>query len=52
MRKTGLTIIAAMFAVVTSMAQTNNLTDRALWASINGNKDASLGDYQQHTGKA
>ena len=32
-------------------AQTNNLTDRALWASINGNKNASLGDYQQHTGK-
>ena len=32
-------------------AQPNNLTDRALWASINGNKNASLGDYQQHTGK-
>ena len=32
-------------------AQTNNLGDRALWASINGKKDASLGDYQQHTGK-
>ena len=25
--------------------------DRALWASINGAKNASLGDYQQHTGK-
>ena len=32
-------------------AQTNRLDDRALWASINGKKDASLGDYQQHTGK-
>lgn len=32
-------------------AQTNSLGDRALWASINGKKDASLGDYQQHTGK-
>ena len=26
-------------------------TSRALWASINGRKDASLGNYQQHTGK-
>ena len=33
------------------MAQTNNLNNRALWASINDKKDASLGDYQQHTGK-
>ena len=32
-------------------AQTARPTDRALWASINGKKDASLGDYQQHTGK-
>ena len=32
-------------------AQTNNLQSRALWASINGTKNASLGDYQQHTGK-
>ena len=32
-------------------AQTNNLGDRALWASINGASNASLGDYQQHTGK-
>ena len=32
-------------------AQTNRLSDRALWASINSKKDASLGDYQQHTGK-
>ena len=36
---------------LTAMAQINNLNDRALWASINGKKDASLGDYQQHTGK-
>ena len=32
-------------------AQTNNRSDRALWASVNGKKDASLGNYQQHTGK-
>ena len=32
-------------------AQTNNLGDRALWACINGASNASLGDYQQHTGK-
>ena len=36
---------------VAVMAQTNNLNSRALWASINDKKDASLGDYQQHTGK-
>ena len=35
----------------TGQAQTNNLNDRALWASINGAKNASLDDYQQHTGK-
>ena len=41
-------------AAVLSMAvaaQTNNMSDRALWASINGAKNASTGDYQQHTGK-
>ena len=32
-------------------AQTNNLGERALWASINGASNASLGDYRQHTGK-
>ena len=47
---------AALLALVAGMsaaadAQTNRLDDRALWASINGKKDASLGDYQQHTGK-
>lgn len=33
------------------MGQTNNLKERALWASINGTKNASLGNYQQYTGK-
>ena len=32
-------------------AQTNDTTNRCLWASINGAKNASTGDYQQHTGK-
>ena len=40
-----------MFIGCTLHAQTNDLYDRALWCSINGAKDASLGDYQQHTGK-
>ncbi len=40
-----------MFIGSTLHAQTNDLYDRALWCSINGAKDASLGDYQQHTGK-
>ena len=47
-------LISAMLASALSMAvvaQTNNVSDRALWASINGTKNASLGDYQQHTGK-
>ena len=43
--------IATLMLLSTGHAQTNNLNDRALWASINGKKDASLGDYQQHTGK-
>ena len=33
------------------IAQTAFLQSRALWASINGAKNASLDDYQQHTGK-
>ena len=33
------------------MGQTAFLQSRALWASINGAKNASLDDYQQHTGK-
>ena len=36
---------------MTAVGQTNNLKDRALWASINGADNASLGDYKQHTGK-
>ena len=46
--------ISFTMAAVLSMAvaaQTNNMSDRALWASINGAKNASTGDYQQHTGK-
>ncbi len=35
----------------TAVAQTNNTSDRALWASINGAQNASLGNYQQYTGK-
>jgi len=46
-----LTIIVTLLSLRTGWAQTNNLSDRALWASINGAKNASLGDYQQHTGK-
>ena len=41
----------AVFALNMAYSQTNAVCDRALWASINGKKDASLGDYQQHTGK-
>ena len=47
-------LIAMAFALgmnVGSMAQTNRQDTRALWTSINGKKDASQGDYQQHTGK-
>ncbi len=46
-----LLLLSLPFMALSVGAQTNNLTDRALWASINGNKNASLGDYQQHTGK-
>ena len=46
-----LTLACAIFLGNACKAQTNNLKDRALWASINGATDASLGDYQQHTGK-
>ena len=38
-------------AVLGAAAQTADVRQRALWASINGAKNASLGDYQQHTGK-
>ena len=45
-----LTVISIMLVTVVT-AQTNRLDSRALWASINGTKNASLGDYQTHTGK-
>ena len=45
-----LTLMSIML-VTTMTAQTNRLDSRALWASINGVKNASLGDYQTHTGK-
>ena len=51
MKLSTLTLIATLFISNMGQAQTNSLGDRALWASINGKKDASLGDYQQHTGK-
>ena len=44
-------VIIVILVVIGSWAQTNNLQDRALWASINGASNASLGDYHQHTGK-
>ena len=46
-------MLAVVFAIGSCplAAQTNNINSRALWASINGAKNASLGDYQQHTGK-
>ncbi|MBQ2361884.1 MAG: hypothetical protein II398_13440, partial [Prevotella sp.] len=49
-RKELLTLMSIML-VTTMTAQTNRLDSRALWASINGVKNASLGDYQTHTGK-
>ena len=51
MKRLTFIVIAALFSLGMGQAQTNCLSDRALWASINGKKDASLGDYQQHTGK-
>ena len=51
MKKGMLTILVVMLLAGMAQAQTNDLGSRALWASINGAKDASLGDYQQHTGK-
>ena len=45
------TLALCYFVALPLCAQTARPTDRALWASINGKKDASLGDYQQHTGK-
>ena len=50
-RKILMLVLAATLSAGYLLAQTNNLQDRALWASINGATNASLGDYQQHTGK-
>ncbi len=46
-----LTVIVVLLSVCMGQAQTNDLSNRALWASINGADNASLGDYKQHTGK-
>jgi rhamnogalacturonan endolyase len=46
-----LAVAASCLLIGVGHAQTNDVNDRALWASINGAKNASLGDYQQHTGK-
>ena len=51
MRKQLLTLLCLLLMTAESTAQTAVLQDRALWASINGAKNASLDDYQQHTGK-
>ena len=51
MKRITISVLVAMLSLGTGMAQTNNLCDRALWASINGADNASLGDYKQHTGK-
>jgi rhamnogalacturonan endolyase len=44
-----LTTLLVVLCVVGTSAE--KLPGRALWASINGATNASLGDYQQHTGK-
>ena len=44
-----LTTLFVIFCTIGTSAE--KLPDRALWASINGASNASLGDYQQHTGK-
>ena len=50
MRRTFLTLaLVTGFACPLTKAHAQN--QRALWGSINGTKNASLGDYQQHTGK-
>ena len=43
--------LALAAATLAAAAQTADVSQRALWASVNGAKNASLGDYQQHTGK-
>lgn len=51
MNAKGITTLLLVSFLTSTTAQTNNLQDRALWASINGASNASLGDYTQHTGK-
>ena len=51
MKPLTIAFVAALSMSTMGWAQTNNLANRALWASINGASNASLGDYQQHTGK-
>ncbi len=51
MKRITLSMLVILLSLGTGQAQTNNLSDRALWASINGADNASLGDYKQHTGK-
>ena len=51
MRITTITLVLLLLSLMTEAQGMQTYADRALWASINGKKDASLGDYQQHTGK-
>ena len=51
MKRLIIPIMASLFTLGIGNAQTNDLSNRALWASINGADNASLGDYKQHTGK-
>ena len=51
MNRKSILAYALLLVTSTAVAQTNNLGSRALWASINGIKNASLGDYVQHTNK-
>lgn len=51
MKKRTIAIFAIILLAGITQAQTSNVYNRALWASINGTKNASLGDYQQYTGK-
>ena len=50
--KSKIYVLTTLFVMLcTVVANAEKLPDRALWASINGASNASLGDYQQHTGK-
>ncbi len=51
MKRLVIPIMTTLFTLAVGNAQTNDLSSRALWASINGADNASLGDYKQHTGK-